>query len=115
MARKVATMAAPMAISTIMTRFSVPVISTSAYGQAGYAIPLPQEIHLVPQGNFSWILIDEANNPQRRWLTQAGLGLYLGNDFRKDAIRILALYLGEWRLDEAESAQGGTIQLQIKF
>jgi hypothetical protein len=92
-----------------------PSINTSAYGQAGYVIPLPSNLHLLPQGNFSWLLIDEASNPQRRWLTQAGLGLYIGNEFRDDAIRVLALYLGEWRLDEQESAQGGTIQLQIKF
>jgi hypothetical protein len=94
---------------------SRPVINTGAYGQAAYFIPLPKRIHLAPQGAYGYVLIDSASNPQQRTFAQAGLSVYLGNEFRDDAVRILGMYIGEWRREEQESAQGGSLQLQIKF
>ena len=92
-----------------------PFISTGAYGQMTYFFRINETLGLAPLGNVGWVLLDEASNPQRRYFTQDGIALYMANDVYPDALRVSLLYLGEWRLDEQESAQGGTVQIQLKF
>ena len=53
--------------------------------------------------------------PLNRYYTTDGLAFYLPNKRRLDAVRVSALYQGEWLVDEGESAHGGTLQVQLKF
>ena len=56
-----------------------------------------------------------AVEPLNRYYTSDGIALYFPNEHRLDAVRVSVLYEGEWFVDEGESAQGGTLQVQVKF
>ncbi len=94
---------------------SRPFINTGAHGQLTYFIPLIKNFGMGPVANFGWTATEEAVRPLQRYFTQDGIAFYLSNQHRLDAVRILLLYEGEWRVTEQESAQGGTMQVQIKF
>lgn len=94
---------------------SRPFLNTGAHGQLTYFIPLIKNFGLGPVANFGWTATEESVRPQQRYFTQDGIAFYLSNQHRLDAVRILLLYEGEWRVTEQESAQGGTMQVQIKF
>lgn len=92
-----------------------PFINTGAHGQLTYFIPVFKNFGMGPVANFGWTASEEAVRPLQRYFTQDGIAFYLSNQHRLDAVRILLLYEGEWRVTEQESAQGGTMQVQIKF
>ena len=94
---------------------SRPFISTGAYGQLSYAIPVTKKAFIAPLGNFGWAATEQAVTPLHRYYTSDGIAVYLPNDKQLDAVRVSLLYQGEWLVDEGESAQGGTLQVQLKF
>lgn len=94
---------------------SRPFLSTGAYGQLSYAIPAGKKLFIAPLGNFGWTVSEQAVEPLNRYYTSDGLAFYLPNERQLDAVRVSLLYEGEWRVDEGESAQGGTLQVQLKF
>lgn len=94
---------------------SRPFLSTGAYGQVSYAIPAGKKLFIAPLGNFGWAATEQAVTPLNRYFTSDGIALYFPNEHRLDAVRVSVLYEGEWFVDEGESAQGGTLQVQIKF
>jgi len=94
---------------------SRPFLSTGAYGQLSYAIPAGKKLFIAPLGNFGWTASEQAVDPLNRYFTTDGLAFYLPNERQLDAVRVSLLYQGEWLVDEGESAQGGTLQVQLKF
>ena len=58
---------------------------------------------------------EQAVNPLNRYYTTDGISLFLPNEHRLDAIRVSVLYQAEWFVDEGQSAQGGVLQVQLKF
>jgi hypothetical protein len=70
---------------------------------------------IAPLGNFGWAATEQAVAPLNRYYTSDGIAVYLPNKKRLDAVRVSLLYQGEWLVDEGESAQGGTLQVQLKF
>lgn len=94
---------------------SRPFLSTGAYGQLSYAIPAGKKLFIAPLGNFGWTASEQAVDPLNRYFTSDGLAFYLPNERALDAVRVSLLYQGEWLVDEGESAQGGTLQVQLKF
>ncbi len=94
---------------------SRPFLSTGAYGQLSYAIPAGKKLFIAPLGNFGWTVSEQAVQPLDRYYTTDGIAFYLPNERQLDAVRVSLLYEGEWRVDEGESAQGGTLQVQLKF
>lgn len=94
---------------------SRPFLSTGAYGQLSYAIPAGKKLFIAPLGNFGWTASEQAVDPLNRYFTTDGLAFYLPNERQLDAVRVSVLYQGEWLVDEGESAQGGTLQVQLKF
>jgi len=94
---------------------SRPFLSTGAYGQMSYAIPLGPNLFIAPLGNFGWSATEQAVQPLNRYFTSDGIAFYFPNKHRLDAVRVSVLYEGEWFVDEGESAQGGTLQVQVKF
>ncbi len=94
---------------------SRPFLSTGAYGQASFVIPGTKKFFVAPGGNFGWTVSEQAVQPLNRYFTADGVSLYLPNEQRLDAVRISLLYQGEWFVDEGQSAQGGTLQVQLKF
>jgi hypothetical protein len=94
---------------------SRPFVSTGAYGQISYAIPVTKRAFIAPLGNFGWAATEQAVAPLNRYYTSDGIAVYLPNKKRLDAVRVSLLYQGEWLVDEGESAQGGTLQVQLKF
>ena len=94
---------------------SRPFLSTGAYGQLSYAIPAGKKLFIAPLGNFGWTASEQAVEPLNRYFTTDGIAFYLPNERQLDAVRVSLLYQGEWLVDEGESAQGGTLQVQLKF
>lgn len=94
---------------------SRPFLSTGAYGQASFTIRASDKLYIAPVGNFGWTASEQAVDPLNRYYTTDGLAFYLPNKRRLDAVRVSALYQGEWLVDEGETAHGGTLQVQLKF
>ncbi len=92
-----------------------PFLSTGAYVQAAYVIPVKNKLYISPAGNFGWTQSEQGVAPLDRYYTTDGIALYIPNEHRLDAVRISLLYQGEWLVDEGASAQGGTVQVQVKF
>jgi hypothetical protein len=94
---------------------SLPFLATGAYGQGSYFFPVYRNFGMAPVGRFGWTRLDESFDPRNTYYAEGGLAFYLGNDERPDVMRFLLQYLGEWRVDEDESAQGAAMQLQLTF
>jgi hypothetical protein len=94
---------------------SRPFINTGAYGLFTFFFPVYRNFGMAPLASFGWTATDESFSPYHRYFTQDGIAIYLSNERRLDAVRVLLLYQGEWRVTEQESAQGGAIQVQVKF
>ena len=94
---------------------ALPFLATGAYGQGSYFFPVYKNFSMAPVGRFGWTRLDESFDPRNTYYAEGGVALYLGNDDRPDVMRFLLQYLGEWRVDEDESAQGAALQLQLRF
>jgi hypothetical protein len=94
---------------------SLPFVATGAYGQGSFFYPVYKNLGMAPVGRFGWTRLDESFDPRTTYYAEGGLALYLGNDERPDVMRFLLQYLGEWRIDEDESAQGAALQVQLTF
>jgi hypothetical protein len=94
---------------------SLPFLATGAYGQGSFFFPVYKNLGMAPVGRFGWTRLDESFDPRNTHYAEGGLALYLGNDERPDVMRFLLQYLGEWRIDEDESAQGAALQVQLTF
>ena len=94
---------------------SRPFISTGSYGQLSYTIPKTKTFFVGPSGSFGWTASEQAVNALNRYYTTDGISLFIPNEQRLDAIRVSLLYQAEWFVDEGQSAQGGTLQVQVKF
>ena len=94
---------------------SRPFISTGSYGQLSFMIPKTKKFFVGPSGSFGWTATEQAVNPLNRYYTTDGISLFLPNEHRLDAIRVSVLYQAEWFVDEGQSAQGGVLQVQLKF
>ncbi|MEM6290552.1 MAG: porin [Myxococcota bacterium] len=92
-----------------------PFLSTGAYGQLSYIFGIKKKLYLGPAGNFGWTQSEQAVVGLDRYYTTDGLAIYIPNEKRLDAVRVSVFYQGEWLVDEGASAQGGTMQVQVKF
>ncbi|MBC8073131.1 MAG: hypothetical protein IAG13_32715 [Deltaproteobacteria bacterium] len=94
---------------------SLPRISQGAYVQSSMFVALPRELGIAPIGRFGWTTTDQRVSPRTVLYGEAGVALYLGNEERRDALRVLVQYLGEARRSEHERADGASMQLQLRF
>ena len=94
---------------------SRPFVNTGAYGLFTFFFPVYRNVGMAPLASFGWTATDESFSPYQRYFTEDGLAFYIANERRLDAVRVLLLYQGEWRTTEQEAAQGGAIQVQVKF
>lgn len=91
--------------------------ATGVYGQFSYFIPLAdgsQGIQPVARGGFA--TVDEAFDARRVLNIDAGLAYFpVATGPQPDAVRVLAQYVGEHRIDEDETAHGFRLQCSVSF
>jgi hypothetical protein len=94
---------------------SLPLVATGAYGQTSFFFIVYKNIGMAPVGRFGWVTLDQSFDPRQAYFAEGGLAVYLANEQRPDAVRVLGQYLGEWRTTEQEQAHGAALQLQVRF
>jgi hypothetical protein len=93
-----------------------PLVASGAYGQVSYYLPLTRIVGFAPMTRIGWLREDESFDPRDSIRTEAGASFYIqGGSREPDDIRFTLQYLGERRIEEAESAHGLVGQLQLRW
>jgi hypothetical protein len=95
---------------------SRPDVTTGAYAQTSYHLPLAWPVGLAPMARVGWAREDEGFAPRTTEWLEAGVTIYPQPELEApERLKIIVQYLGEFRVTEGEDAHGFLIQGQKLF